>query len=393
MPRKPTPPRDVCPYCGQGTSLQLSVAARHGRAGLMRSMWCASCRGTYLALRRLLPDLTVVDSRRSRPSARFDPEKLRRSISEPVRKPPRDGFRDPNTLEPIPAGLELLVSEFVLGFSLEELVRTAAEPNGEITTDEIAYVAMASLSRTHVLAFLRSAVHHRMMPIAGTEAEIEELAEVAQELVADIQVPSERNEQTLPPLREPPIPLVCPRCGMQRVARRSRASTVRGLEQQPASCSNCGQRYTWEWGAQVPLIVITGAGEALFEVPRFRAGIRSAVRRLPGSAAIWGDERLVESAANTASVNATPYIKPPTPECPIPSIDAGDLWLAAASALREIHPLAFLRYALHSRAIVGLDWKKRENARRQARMETVIQSIGSRYFDVKGFPLLPNNHR
>jgi transcriptional regulator NrdR family protein len=270
-------------------------------------------------------------------------------------------------------------------------VRNAPEPNGEITTDQIAHVVLASLSRTHVLAFLRSAVHHRMMPLAGTEEEMRELANVTEELVADIQVPSSRSDLALPPLREPPLPLLCPRCGMQRVARRSRANTVRGLEQQPASCGNCGQRYVWEWGAQVPLLVITESDEAIFDVPRFRAGIRSAVRRLPGTAAIWGDERLVASAANTASMNATPFIRAPTPEHPIPSIDARDLWLAAASALREIHPLAFVRYALHSRAIVGLDWEKPANARRQTRLVAVVQDIGRRYFGMKSFPELPGS--
>jgi len=170
------------------------------------------------------------------------------------------------------------------------------------------------------------------------------------------------------------------------VARRSRSTTVRGLEQQPASCGNCGQRYTWEWGSQMPLLVTSDQGESLFDLPRFRGGIRSAVRKLPGTASIWGDEKMVASAANTASVSATPYIRAPTPEHPIPSIDAGDLWLAAASAVRAIHPLAFVRYALHSGAVDDLDWQEKENAVRLSRMEMVVQDIGRRYFGLRNFP-------
>ena len=41
-------------------------------------------------------------------------------------------------------------------------------------------------------------------------------------------------------------------------------------------------------------------------------------------------------------------LQPPGPQNPLPSIDASDLWLVAATALRGIHPLAYVRFTLHS---------------------------------------------
>jgi transcriptional regulator NrdR family protein len=351
-------------------------------------MWCANCRGTYLALRRLLPDVSVVDKRRPRTTSRFDPEKLRRSLSEPLRKPPRDGFRDPYGGEPIPPPLRGLAPEYVIDFVSEHAARSAAESNGEVTTDTITRLILSALHRMHTLTFLRSAVHHRMMPLEAKPSEIEDLAAQMEPLVAAAHAHSPRQDMALPALREPPNPLLCPRCGMQKVARRSRSSSVRGLEQQPASCSNCGQRYTWEWGSLVPLVVISGDGESLFDLARFRNGIRASVRKLPGSAAIWGDEKLVTSAANQASISATPFIRPLSAEHPLPAIEAGDLWLAAASALRSIHPLAFVRFSLHSGAVEGLDWSDPDNARRLKRIESIVLDICRRYFDSPRFPEL-----
>ena len=85
-------------------------------------------------------------------------------------------------------------------------------------------------------------------------------------------------------------------------------------------------------------------------------------------------------------MSATPYIRPPTAEHPIPSIDAGDLWLAASAALRGIHPLAFVRYALHSGAVDDLDWQNRQHAARLAKMEAIVLEIGRRYFNSPRFP-------
>jgi transcriptional regulator NrdR family protein len=278
MPRKPSAPEDLCPYCSSGTSLQIAVAARHGRAALIRSMWCASCRGTYLALRRLLPDVTVVDRRRARMTSRFDPDKLRKSIYEPLRKPPRSGYRDPFSGDPIPPSLNGLAAEYVVDFVAEHVARAGEEANGEVSTDLIAHLTLVALYRMHVLVFLRSAVHHRMMPLEATPSEIEELVAQAEGLIDAAHTHTPRQGMTLPALREPPIPMLCPRCGMQRVARRSRSSTVRGLEQQPASCSHCGQRFIWEWGSLVPLVVISAEGESLFDLSRFRNGIRASCR-------------------------------------------------------------------------------------------------------------------
>lgn len=386
MPRTPAPPPDTCPYCGHGTSLQVAVAARHGRSALLRAMWCASCRGTYLGLRRLVPDLTVVDKRRNRPPARFDTEKLRRSFAEPVRKIPGDGFREPYSQSPIPNDLLLLAAEYVFDYVIEELAKAVPEPNGEVSTDQIAATVLGGLFRMHPLAYLRSAVHHRLLPLEATQAEIEELAKYADFLVSRAHIHTQSSEFAWPALREPPAPLLCPRCGTARIARRSRATVVRGLEQQPASCGFCGQRYVLEWGSQAPLVVVSDQGESLFDIARFRAGIRNAVRKLPGTAAIWGDEKLVISAAHTAAVSAIPYIRPPGPGHAIPSVDAGDLWLAAAEALRGIHPLAFVRYALHSGAIDDLDWRRPEFASALERMQSIVSEIGRRYFVSQTFP-------
>lgn len=380
LARNPSSPIDSCPYCDQGTSLQVSVAARHGRSALLRSMWCASCRGTYLALRRLLPEITVSDQGRRRPATRFDAEKLRRSIAQPVRKVPADGFCDPFTREVVVSPLQELAGEFILDFAVEELSRAADEPNGEVTTDQIAEVTLAALHRMHTLAFLRSAVHHRLFPRCASPAECEQLADLAEGLMRGQHVHTERNEGELPVLREPPPPVLCPRCGMQKVSRRSRSRRVRDLEQQPASCGHCGQRYTWEWGSQVPLLVSSEEGDSLFDLARFRTGIRSAVRKLPGPAAIWTDEKLVASAANTALVRATPYIRAPQRGRPVPSLYADDLWLAAASALRGIHPLAFVRYAIHSGALANLDWSTRENSRKLREMDSIVLRIAGRHF-------------
>jgi len=248
MPRTPIPPPDTCPYCGQGTSLQVAVAARHGRSALLRSMWCASCRGTYMGLRRLVPDLTVVDARRNRPPSRFDPDRLRRSFAEPLRKVPGDGFKELYSQMPISPDLVLLAPEYLFDFVIEELSRAAPEPNGVVSTDLIAALSLTGLHRMHVVAFLRSAVHHRMMPLAAREAEIEDLAALVTFLVSRAHAHTQKQEFTWPALREPPLPILCPRCGTARVARRSRSASVKGLDQQPASCNYCGQRYTLEWG-------------------------------------------------------------------------------------------------------------------------------------------------
>jgi transcriptional regulator NrdR family protein len=349
-------------------------------------MWCAGCRGTYLAVRRLLPDLRVIDPRRSRQESPFDADKLRMSLAEPLRKRAGEGLRDPSTLDLLPPLLQPLAAELVFDFVAEHVSRVAAEPNGKVTTDEIAAIAMAGLFNTHELAFLRSAVHHRMLAVEATEQEWEELAEIASQLAADTHAHTQGSDPVWPALREPAPAILCPRCGSPRVARRSRASVVRGLDQQAASCSNCGQRFVWEWGSRVPLLITSRREESLFDPLRFRAGIRHSVRKLPGPASIWSDERLVGSAASSALASATPYIRTPQPGQPLPSIDASDLWLAAASALRGIHPLAYVRYTLHSGGVGALDWRARDNAQRLARMLDIVQGIGRRYFKSRTFP-------
>jgi transcriptional regulator NrdR family protein len=351
-------------------------------------MWCAACRGTYLAVRRLLPDLHVIDPRRSRPESSFDAEKLRLSLAEPLRKPAGEGLRDPSTLELLPPLLQPLAAELVFDFVAEQVSRAAAEPNGKVTTDEIAAIAMAALFNTHELAFLRSAVHHRMLSLEATEEEWEELAEIAGQFGADAHEHTLGPEPAWPALREPAPAVLCPRCGSPRVARRSRASVVRGLDQQAASCSHCGQRFIWEWGSRVPLLITSRRGESLFDPQRFRAGIRHSVRKLPGPASIWSDERLVGSAASSALASATPYIRTPRPGQPLPSIDSSDLWLAAASALRGIHPLAYVRYTLHSGGVGALDWRAPDYSRRLSRMLDIVQGIGRRYFKASSFPAL-----
>jgi transcriptional regulator NrdR family protein len=276
--------------------------------------------------------------------------------------------------------LQGLATEYLLNYIVERLTVSAAEPNGEVTTDQISEIVLDALGRSHRLAFLRSAVHHRMMRLSATDSEFEEMGSLAGELVSLGDINERHSPQSLPQVRELPPPILCPRCGSQRVARRSHVSTVRGLEQQPASCSNCGQKYTWEWGSHVPLLVTSEGGVSLFDLPRFRAGIRSAVRKLPGAAAIWSDEKLIASAAHTASISATPYIFRPSPEHPFPSISSEDLWLAAASALRSIHPLAFVRFALHSRALDEVDWEDKASRDRLSGMERIVQGITRRYF-------------
>jgi hypothetical protein len=56
------------------------------------------------------------------------------------------------------------------------------------------------------------------------------------------------------------------------------------------------------------------------------------------------------------------------------------LWLAAASALRSIHPLAFVRFALHSRALDEVDWEDKASRDRLSGMERIVQGITRRYF-------------
>jgi transcriptional regulator NrdR family protein len=333
-----------------------------------------------------VPELTVVDGRRTRRTAKFDPEKLRRSFTEPIRKVPATGFLEPNRAQLIPDALMPLASEYLFDFIVEELARAVPEPNGEVTTDFVATIVLRGLHRMNVIAFLRSAVHHRMMTSAARESEIDDLAGRADVLVSLAHAHTQGGDVSWPALREPPSAIVCPRCGTTRIARRSRSNAVRGLDQQPASCSHCGQRYVMEWGSQAPLLVSSAQGDSLFDIARFRAGIRSAVRKLPGTAAIWGDEKLVVSAANTAAVAAIPFIQPPTTQRPIPSINSGDLWLAAAAALRGIHPLAFVRYAVHSGAIDDLDWNDAVAKGALTRMEETVVSIGRRYFDSPAFP-------
>jgi len=77
----------------------------------------------------------------------------------------------------------------------------------------------------------------------------------------------------------------------------------------------------------------------------------------------------------------------------MPAIDAGDLWLAAAAALRDIHPLAFVRYALHSGAVDDLDWSLPEFAAALARMEAIVREVGQRYFGSRTFPILRTGER
>jgi hypothetical protein len=72
----------------------------------------------------------------------------------------------------------------------------------------------------------------------------------------------------------------------------------------------------------------------------------------------------------------------------VPSIEASDLWLAAASALRGIHPLAYVRFVLHSGAVGALDWTEQDNANRLSRMVRIVQGIGQRYFGSRHFPRL-----
>jgi hypothetical protein len=72
----------------------------------------------------------------------------------------------------------------------------------------------------------------------------------------------------------------------------------------------------------------------------------------------------------------------------VPSIAADDLWLAAASALRGIHPLAFVRYAIHSGALADLDWSGEENARELRRMDRIVQEILGRYLESSLFDRL-----
>jgi transcriptional regulator NrdR family protein len=345
----------------------------------VRSMWCASCRGTYLGVRRLLPELVVVDDSRHR-RMRFDPDKLKESFAEPLRKVPGAGFRDPSSGERINPDMALLATDYLQNFVVEELAGTAAQPNGEVTTDQIAATVLRGLHRMQPIAFLRSAVHHRLMPRAAMNAEIDRMAEAAQRLVNRAHEHSTNSQFTWPEVREPPAPITCTRCGATRVARRSRASVTHDLEQQPASCSSCGQRFTFEWGSHAPLLVISSDDRSLFDVRRFRAGIRSAVRKLPGTAAIWSDERLVVSAAHSAAASAIPYIQAPTVEHPIPLIRSGDLWLAAAAALKGIHPLAFVRYAMHSGAVDDLDWDLPDVRRDFESIESTVKDVARRYF-------------
>ena len=79
-------------------------------------------------------------------------------------------------------------------------------------------------------------------------------------------------------------------------------------------------------------------------------------------------------------MQATPFIRTPEPGRPVPSVHADDLWLGAASALRGIHPLAFVRYAIHSGRLANLDWGEDANARRLERIDTVVRDIVARYF-------------
>jgi|GEM_PF-6823464 len=380
MARTPGVPADRCPYCDQATSLQVLVVSRQGRSALVRCMWCASCRGTYLGLRRLLPEARVVDTVRRRARGRFDAEKLRRSIAQPVRKTPADGFRDPFSGEPLPSALDELAGELVLNFAVESLARAAEEPNGDITTDQIALAVLSGLRRLHALAFVRSAVHHRLFPSTATMEECVTLAGAVEALLEGRHLQSDRIDPELPILREPPPPVRCSRCGMPRVSRRSRAKTAMGLEQQAASCGHCGQRFTWEWGSRVPLLVSSDEGDSLFDPVRFRNGIRSAVRKLPGAAVIWSDEMLIASAANSALMSATPFIRPPAREMPVPAIQADDLWLSAAATLRRIHPLAYVRYAVHSGALANVDWSAPENRDALRAIVQVIDAICRRYF-------------
>jgi transcriptional regulator NrdR family protein len=349
-------------------------------------MWCANCRGTYLAVRRLRADLRVVDPRRKRGPVRFSTEKLRRSLVEPLRKPSGEGIRDPNTLDHLPETLWPLANDFVVDFVTERLANIAPEPNGQVTTDQIASIAMAGLFRSYPLAYLRCAVHHRMIGLAATPEEWEELTSIADDLAAAAHAHTEPMESEPPLMREPLPPVLCPRCETPRVARRSRASVVRHLNVQPASCNHCGQRYTWEWGSQIPMLITSAKGDTLFDFDRFRAGIRHSVRKLPGKAIIWSDERLIVSAGVTALISAAPFIRPPSDDQLLPSINASDIWLAAASALRAIHPLASVRFVLHSGAVGALDWETRERAADLKRMLGIVEGIGQRYFRSRSFP-------
>lgn len=382
MPRKPAPPIETCPYCGYGTSLQVAVAARHGRAGLLRAMWCAGCRGTYLAVRRLLPEITVVDVRRLRPQARLSAQKLQRGLALSVRKPPSDGLRDPATRKPIPAQMLPFAPEFALSFLVEHLAATSPEPNGAVTTDQIAAIAMSALYGMHMLAFLRYAVSHRMFTFVSTADECEQLADEMDRLVGRAYAHTPGYESGLPAVREAAPPMLCPRCGTQRVARRSRATLIQGFGQQPAVCGQCGQRYILEWGAQVPLLVTTPGRQSPFDLARFRAGIATSVHELPAPAAVWSDEKLALSAANSALISATRYIRRSEPALPVPSIDSADLWLAAAAGLRQIHPLAYVRYAVHAGAIAALSWEDERNRSSLDRLTEITRGVAERYFGV-----------
>jgi len=386
MPRKPAPPMESCPYCGYATTLHVAVMARHSKASVLRAMWCAGCRGTFLSLRRLLPEVTAIDSRRLRAPARLDVDKLKRGLTLSVRKVPGDGFRDPANGDAIPKELLAFAADYALGFLVDRLAIAASEPNGAVTTDQIAAIAMAGLNRMHGLAFLRYAVSHRMFKLESTPPECEGLAEAVQVLVDQAYRHTTGYQAGLPKHREVAPPLLCPRCGLQNVARRSRATVSDGFGQQPSECGRCGQRYVIEWGAQVPLLVTSRRGASPFEPNRFRRGIATSVRDLPAAAAIWGDDMVVASAASSALRAATGYIRPASSDIPTPTIDGGDLWLAAAAGLRGIHPLAFARYAVHSGAIDDLDPEDTEIAGAMRKMEGIVKDIGQRYFGSRRFP-------
>jgi hypothetical protein len=67
------------------------------------------------------------------------------------------------------------------------------------------------------------------MPLEARQSEIQEMAECAGLLVTEAHAPTQPQEFAWPALRRPPP---CPRCGTAKIARRSRAVSTQGLDQQ-----------------------------------------------------------------------------------------------------------------------------------------------------------------
>ena len=130
-----------CPYCGsQDSQVKDSRPADDGTA-IRRRRVCPDCNGRFTTFERVqLRELTVV--KRSGKRARFDRDKLARSIEVALRKRPVEAERVERLINGVVRQLE-------------------SQGEGEVTSEEIGSLIMEALKNLDDIAYVRFASVYR----------------------------------------------------------------------------------------------------------------------------------------------------------------------------------------------------------------------------------------